>query len=333
MSSMYSSPKADDSSTLRNLLIQQVTWEADDVLSLRLIDPSETPLPAWAPGAHLDVILPSGRVRQYSLCGVPDDHSAYTIAVLKEPGGRGGSKELHENVRAGTTLTVRGPRNHFELDDAAEYLFIAGGIGITPVLPMARHVSRVGSPWRLLYGGRSLSSMAFRRELETLGTEHVTIVPQDQQGLLDLDAVLPGVTSGTHVYCCGPSPLIQAVQDRCRGLLPDHILHVERFTAEESSNTGQAVAQDGQAFEVELRRTGRTVTVPPGMTILDAVRDVVPDVMTSCEEGFCGTCETKVLEGTPEHHDSILTAAEREKGHTMMICVGRACSSRLVLDL
>lgn len=335
MTTAYSSAQpATDPATVRQLLIQQATWEADDVISLRLVDPSGAALPAWTPGAHLDVILPSGLVRQYSLCGEQDDRSAYTIAVLHEPAGRGGSTELHQCARPGTTLAVRGPRNHFELEPAPGYLLIAGGIGITPVLPMARKVGRDGVPWQLLYGGRSSSSMAFRRELEAFGAGHVTIQPEDRHGLLDLDAALRATEPGTHVYCCGPPPLIAAVEERCRELLPEGALHVERFTpAEPSTGVDQQEGRGEQSFEVVLRRTGRTVTVPPGMTILEAVRDVVPDVMTSCEEGFCGTCETKVLEGVPEHHDTILNAAERARGRTMMICVGRACSTRLVLDL
>ncbi|MQA62871.1 MAG: 2Fe-2S iron-sulfur cluster binding domain-containing protein [Actinophytocola sp.] len=335
MTTAYSAaaPAADDPAAVRQLLIQQATWEADDVISLRLVDPSGAALPAWTPGAHLDVILPSGLVRQYSLCGEQEDRSTYTIAVLREPAGRGGSSELHQSARPGTKLAVRGPRNHFELEPAASFLFIAGGIGITPVLPMARRVSRDGAPWQLLYGGRSSTSMAFLRELEALG-DHITIRPEDRHGLLDLDTALRDTEPGTHVYCCGPPALIAAVEDRCRDLLPESALHVERFAPAEPSTGGdQQEARGEQSFEVELRRTGRTVTVPPGMTIVDAVRDVVPDVMTSCEEGFCGTCETKVLEGVPEHHDTILNAAERANGKTMMICVGRACSSRLVLDL
>ncbi len=327
----------DDPSTPRELRIHQVTWEAEGVISLRLVHPHGEKLPEWDPGAHLDVVLPSGRVRQYSLCGDPEDRYAYTVAVLLEANGRGGSRELHETALAGSPLVVRGPRNHFELEPADSYLLIAGGIGITPILAMVRRLARGGAPWRLVYGGRSSASMAFRNELESVGGGLVEFVPQDERGLLNLDAVLAGVGPGTHVYCCGPSPLIAAVEDRS-DMLQDGALHVERFAAADARGVASGSIQQpegaySQEFEVELRRTGATVTVPPGVTVLEAIRDVVPGVMTSCEEGFCGTCETKVLGGTPEHHDTILSAAERERGNTMMICVGRACSRRLVLDL
>jgi ferredoxin-NADP reductase len=330
-------PVEDSRSVPRELRIHQVTWEAEDVISIRLQHPRGKELPAWEPGAHLDVVLPSGLIRQYSLCGDPEDRYAYTIAVLLEVDGRGGSRELHETALAGSTLVVRGPRNHFTLEPADSYLLIAGGVGITPILAMVRLLSRGNAPWRLVYGGRSRKSMAFREELDGLGGDRVEFVPQDEHGLLDLDEVLSSMNPGTHVYCCGPSPMIAAVEKRCQALKVGR-LHVERFAAAEASPVdaggGDMPAGDSnQEFEVELRRTGATVTVPPGITVLEAIRDVVPEVMTSCEEGFCGTCETQVLEGTPEHHDTILSTAERERGNTMMICVGRACSRRLVLDL
>ncbi|GAA1786986.1 PDR/VanB family oxidoreductase [Planosporangium flavigriseum] len=337
---MESAPEtvSDASRDLRQLLVKTATWEADGVLSLRLVDPHGGELPAWEPGAHLDLVLPSGLVRQYSLCGRTDDRRAYTIAVLREVDGRGGSREVHETALVGKTVSVRGPRNRFPLEDAPRYLFLAGGIGITPILAMIREAEARGADWRLAYGGRSRSTMAFVDELVELGrggvdgvdgVDRVDIVAQDERGLLDLDALLEQAEPGTAVYCCGPEGLLAAAEQRCgdRGIS----LHLERFGA-----SGAAEPVDDSAevsFEVELARSGCVVTVPPGCSILDAVRDVAPDVMTSCEEGFCGTCETKVLEGVPDHHDTILSAKERERGQTMMICVGRSKSPRLVLDL
>lgn len=323
---------AEPSASARTMMIQQVTWEADGVLSLRLVDPSGSTLPEWTPGAHLDVILPSGLIRQYSLCGDPEDRSGYTVAVLREDDGRGGSRELHESARAGDLIGVRGPRNHFELAEADSYLLIAGGIGITPILAMARSLSRRGASWSLVYGGRSLKSMAFTSALKQLGDDHISVVPQDQLGILDLESIFAAVGPGVHVYCCGPAPLIGAVQEHCRDVLPEDALHVERFAAQ-ASPAAPAVEVGVRAYEVELRRSGITVAVPAGATVLEGIHDVAPEVMTSCEEGYCGTCETKVLEGVPEHNDTILSAAERERGKTMMICVGRSCSSKLVLDL
>ncbi|MER5310482.1 PDR/VanB family oxidoreductase [Streptomyces sp. NPDC002773] len=302
------------------LTVRSVVREAEGVLGLLLVDPAGGELPAWEPGAHVEVTLPSGAVRHYSLCGDPADRSAYRLGVLREPAGRGGSEEIHTSVGEGTVLGVRGPVNRFPLVPAERYLFVAGGIGITPLLPMVR--SLPPGSWSLLYGGRSLASMAYREELT--GLPGVTLVPQDTAGLPDLDGVLAGLPAETAVYCCGPEGLLRAVEERWSGPL-----HMERFGAAPPSE--EAAVAGG--FEVELRRTGRTLRVDPGRTLLDAVREVVPGVAYSCEEGWCGTCETKVLAGTPEHHDSVLGEEEKASGTTMMICVGRSCGPRLTLDL
>ncbi|MER5207370.1 PDR/VanB family oxidoreductase [Streptomyces sp. NPDC002825] len=302
------------------LTVRSVVEEAEGVRGLLLADPTGAELPPWEPGAHLEVTLPSGTVRHYSLCGDPADRGTYRIGVLREPAGRGGSEELHTAVGEGTVLGVRGPLNRFPLVPAERYLFVAGGIGITPLLPMVRSLP-TGS-WSLLYGGRSLASMAYREELSAL--PGVTLVPQDTEGLPDLDAVLAGQPAGTAVYCCGPEGLLRAVQERWDGPL-----HVERFGAAEA--VGESPGEGG--FEVELRRTGRVLRVEAGRSLLDTVREVVPGVAYSCEEGWCGTCETKVIAGTPEHHDSVLGEDEKASGTTMMICVGRSRGTRLVLDL
>ncbi|MYV68714.1 2Fe-2S iron-sulfur cluster binding domain-containing protein [Streptomyces sp. SID2131] len=302
------------------LTVRSVVREAEGVLGLLLADPAGADLPPWEPGAHLEVTLPSGAVRHYSLCGDPGDRGAYRLGVLREPAGRGGSEEVHASVGPGTVLGVRGPFNRFPLVPAERYLFVAGGIGITPLLPMVR--SLPPGSWSLLYGGRSLASMAYREELA--GLPGVTLVPQDTEGLLDLDAALGGLPPSTAVYCCGPEGLLRAVEERWEGPL-----HTERFGA--AASDGSEGSEGG--FEVELRRSGRTVRVEPGRSLLDAVREVVPGVAYSCEEGWCGTCETKVLAGTPEHHDSVLGEEEKAAGASMMICVGRSRGPRLVLDL
>ncbi|MEU1227237.1 PDR/VanB family oxidoreductase [Streptomyces sp. NPDC005828] len=309
---------SDAMSTVR-LTVRAVAEEADGVRGLLLADPTGADLAPWEPGAHLEVTLPSGAVRHYSLCGDPADRSVYRLGVLREPAGRGGSEEIHTSVGEGTVLGVRGPVNRFPLVPAERYLFVAGGIGITPLLPMVR--SLPPGSWSLLYGGRSLASMAYRAELSAL--PGVTLVPQDTEGLPDLDALLAEQPAGTAVYCCGPEGLLRAVEDRWAGPL-----HVERFGA---APVERASGEGG--FEVELRRTGRTLRVEPGRTLLDTVREVVPGVAYSCEEGWCGTCETKVLAGTPEHHDTVLGEDEKASGTTMMICVGRSRGERLVLDL
>jgi ferredoxin-NADP reductase len=304
------------------LVVDRRDLAADGVLALTLRHPLGEQLPAWEPGAHIDVVLGPGLERQYSLCGDPADRTAWRIAVLREPAGRGGSAHVHEQVEQGGKVRVRGPRNHFALRPAPRYRFIAGGIGITPILPMLAAAEAEGTEWTLLYGGRTRESMAFTEELSRYG-DRVTIAPQDEIGLLDLASVLDDVPEGTLVYCCGPGPLLDAVEERC----PTGLLHMERFTPKE-----QLVGENTE-FEVELAQTGTTVTVTPDVSVLDAVRASGVEVLFSCTEGTCGTCETDVIDGTPDHRDSVLTEEEREAGETMMICVSRCRGKKLVLDL
>ncbi|EHR51833.1 flavodoxin reductase family protein [Saccharomonospora marina XMU15] len=309
--------------------------EAESVISLELGSATGEPLPSWTPGAHLDVWLPNGLIRQYSLCGDCGDtgdtgdtgSGTWRVAVLAEPRSRGGSAWLHDNATEGTRLKVVGPRNHFELLPARGYVFIAGGIGITPLLPMVAKAQRDGAGWRLWYGGRSRRSMAFLEELERYG-ERVRVWPQDEHGLLDLPAILGELESGTLVYCCGPASLLDAVQEHCREL-PPKTLHVERFTASERRDGGE----DDRPFEVECAASGLTVTVPAGVSILDSLARAGVEVPSSCTEGVCATCETVVLDGEPDHRDSVLSEEEREEGEVMMICVSRAKGGRLVLDV
>ncbi|POX45198.1 oxidoreductase [Streptomyces sp. Ru71] len=304
------------------LLVTRREPAADAVVALTLRHPLGEPLPSWEPGAHVDVVLAAGLERQYSLCGDPADRTAWRIAVLREAAGRGGSAYVHDELRQGDKVRVRGPRNHFRLEPAPRYRFVAGGIGITPLLPMLAAAEASGADWSLLYGGRTRASMAFTEELQRYG-DRVTLAPQDETGLLNLDRVLDGVPDGTLVYCCGPGPLLDAVEERC----PAGMLRVERFRPKE-----QAAGAD-EEFEVVLARSGRTLTVAPEVSVLDAVRAAGVEVLYSCAEGTCGTCETDVLEGSPEHRDSVLTEEERAAGDTMMICVSRCRGARLVLDL
>ncbi|WNF26691.1 PDR/VanB family oxidoreductase [Streptomyces sp. C11-1] len=308
------------STTIRRLLITGRTVIAEDVVQLRL---EGSGLARWQPGAHLDLVLPSGLVRQYSLCGDPDDTVGYTVATRLMADGRGGSREVHEQLQEGLEIEVRGPRNRFPLTDAPAYVFVVGGIGITPVLPMLRSLAASGADWRLLYGGRSRASMPFLEEIEKLGGGRVTVVAQDEAGHPDVTAALTGLAPGTAVYCCGPEPLMEAVT----AALPEGCtLHLERFSA---TTGGDPV--DSSAFEVELRRSGRTVPVAAGQSVLAAVRAELPHVPYSCEQGFCGTCQQRVLEGEVEHRDELLT--DDERGDSMLICVSRCRGERLVLDL
>ncbi|HVV14480.1 PDR/VanB family oxidoreductase [Amycolatopsis sp.] len=297
---------------------------ADGVVRLTLRHPGGELLPPWSPGAHLDLVLAPGLVRQYSLCGDPGDRASLQVAVLRENDGRGGSAFVHDRLRAGDRVRIRGPRNHFPLVNSDRYLFIAGGIGITPVVPMIAAAESAGADWRLAYGGRARSSMAFHAELAGRYGDRVSVLPQDETGLLDLDALLATVDEQTAVYCCGPERLLTDMEERCAELAVD--LYVERFSPKES--TGARTN-----FQVELARSGRTLTVPADRSILEVAEDAGIPVLSSCQEGTCGTCETPVLDGIPDHRDSVLTAEEQAANDTMMICVSRACGRRLVLDL
>ncbi|MGA5702717.1 PDR/VanB family oxidoreductase [Peterkaempfera bronchialis] len=303
----------------RPLRVAHTAPAADGVLALTLVDPDGAALPPWTPGAHVDLHLGPGLVRQYSLCSDPDDRTHYRIAVLRVPGGRGGSARVHDTVRPGHTLAVSAPRNHFPLVDAEEYLLVAGGIGITPLLPMAHRLTALGRPWRMLYGGRTRATMAFLGELPP---RQVTVVPEDEAGRPDLAAFLAG-RSGATVYACGPGGLLDAV----RALHPGPV-HTERFTA-----PAPAPDDGDRPFEVRLARSGRSVTVPVGTSVLDAIRDAGVDAPSSCEAGICGTCETTVLDGVPDHRDDLLTPGEHAAGRTMLICVSRCRGERLLLDL
>jgi ferredoxin-NADP reductase len=297
---------------------------ADGVTAVTLRGVDSALLPQWTPGAHVDLVLGPDLVRQYSLCGDPTDRRVWRIAVLREPQGRGGSAYVHDRLDPGARVRVRGPRNHFPLRTSPAYLFIAGGIGITPILPMIARAEAAGARWHLLYGGRRRASMAFLDDLARYG-DRVTVRPQDETGLLDLDAVLATPRADTLVYCCGPEPLLAAVEEHC-SRWPAGTLHLERFTP-------KPVDGSDDEFEVVLQSSGRTVTVPAGTSILKAVEQAGVTVLSSCREGTCGTCETGVLNGRPDHRDSVLNADERAAGDVMMICVSRSSSPRLVLDL
>ena len=293
------------------LLVAAHGTVAEGVVRLRL---EGRELPRWEPGAHVDLVLPSGLVRQYSLCGDPQDTSSYTVAARLVEDGRGGSREVHEGLRVGDEVEVRGPRNRFPLVSGAPvYVFVAGGIGITPILPMLRALPE-GVEWRLLYCGRSRASMPFLEEVEAFGADQVTVV----EGRPELGSLLGELAEGTVVYCCGPEGLMRAVQERVPGV------RLERFGASGELSLGAA-------FEVELRRSGRVVEVPADASVLAAVRKELPDTLYSCEQGFCGTCRQRVLEGEVDHRDELLT--DQERGDSMLICVSRARGENLVLDM
>jgi ferredoxin-NADP reductase len=302
---------------------------AEEVVTLLLRRADGGELPPWTPGAHIDLVLTPSLTRQYSLCGSPADSDTWRIGVLRDPHSRGGSRHVHDRLETGSRVRARGPRNHFPLVDAPRYLFIAGGIGITPLLPMIKRAVEAGAEWRLLYGGRRRASMAFLDELAVHG-DRVEVCPEDERGLLDLASALGEPRDDTLVYCCGPEPLLAAVEARCASW-PAGSLRVERFAAKPQATEAAAGAE--QAFELALQRSGITITVPPDRSILDMCEEAGVSLLASCREGICGTCETSVLEGVPDHRDSVLSEEERASGELMMLCVSRCLSQRLVLDL
>ncbi|MCZ2839533.1 PDR/VanB family oxidoreductase [Modestobacter sp. VKM Ac-2985] len=306
--------------------VAEKTPVADGVVTLTLAAPDGGRLPDWTPGAHVDLTLDNGLTRQYSLCGDRWDARSYRVGVLLEPAGRGGSAYVHQQLEPGHVVGLGGPRNDFPLVPADSYLFVAGGIGITPVLPMVVQAELLRLDWRLLYGGRQRSSMAFLDELAAHG-DRVQVRPQDEHGLLDLTGFLGEPRPGTRVYGCGPAPLLTALEGACAGW-PPRTLHTERFVAAERGAPVRTTP-----FEVELHRSGRTVTVAPGTSVLDAIAGAGVEVLSSCRQGTCGTCETTVLAGQPDHRDALLDDEERAAADCMYPCVSRSCSDRLVLDL
>jgi ferredoxin-NADP reductase len=310
-----------------DVLVKAKESVAEGVVRLTLVRPDGADLATWTPGAHLDLILRQDLVRQYSLCGDPSDRSRYEIAVLREPVGRGGSSHVHDTLVEGESVRIRGPRNNFELTRADRYLFIAGGVGITPILPMLAATQAAGADWRLIYGGRTRASMAFRDDLVARYGDRVEVFPQDETGPLDLDAILAD-RDDTAVYCCGPEPLLAAVEQRCSAWPAGGSLHVERFAPKPVVD-----GRPDEAFEVELASDGRVLQVPAGTSILEVLNAAGVPMSFSCTEGTCGTCETPVLAGIPDHRDSLLSEDERAANDTMFVCVSRSCSPRLTLDL
>lgn len=324
------------SADLLSLVVRSVARVAEGVLALELTRASGAELPAFTAGAHLDVHLlaAGGLVRQYSLCSDPADRSRYVIAVALDAASRGGSRHIHENARAGQVLDVSVPRNHFPLnEDAQATVFIAGGIGITPLLAMARRLSSLGRAWTLYLCARTPERAAFLREL--LALPHGRVVPvfdgMAGVGPLQVAEVVRTAAAGTHFYCCGPAPLMQAFKDATRALDAQRV-HTEYFAAPAAPKAANDAVADG-SFRVRLQRSDRCITVGASESLLEALeRDGLP-VASACRDGVCGTCEVRVLAGTPDHRDFILSDAERARGDRMLPCVSRCGGGELVLDL
>jgi ferredoxin-NADP reductase len=306
--------------------ISAIRQEVADINVYDMVADSGEPLPMAPPGAHIDVELPVGK-RQYSLLldGGSGPPLAYRIAVKKELGGRGGSRYMHESLRVGDKLSISAPRNHFPLvEGSGEVVLIAGGIGITPILSMMNRLRSIAAPWRLVYAARSREHMAFVKEFE--GHPQVRLhFDSEAKAPLDVSAVLRGVAPGTHFYCCGPVPMLEAFE-KAAASLPDEVKHVEYF------HNKEAPALEG-GFTVTLARSNLELFVPQGKSILEIVQAAGVDVEYSCAEGTCGSCQTKVIAGIPDHRDIFLPANRKKANTVMMICCSGCKTDRLVLDL
>jgi ferredoxin-NADP reductase len=312
-----------------DVLVKSITYEAEDIISLDLRPVDGRRLPGFTAGAHIELQLRNGLPRHYSLMNAQDEAHRYCVAIHKDPASRGGSRFIHDTVRPGDILKIGPPRNNFALAEAAPCsILIAGGIGITPIWCMLQRLVNLGRPWRLFYAARSRVRAVFLEQIVALNAAaNVHLHFDDESGgaLIDLNEVVRSAASGTHLYCCGPLPMLAAFE-RATAALPADTVHVEYFSAR------QPVDASG-GFDVVLARSGRTVHVPEHSTILDALHAAGVEVAHSCLEGVCGTCETKVLEGIPDHRDMVLTAQERAANRSMMICCSGSKSARLVLDL
>jgi vanillate O-demethylase ferredoxin subunit len=314
-----------------SVCVQRRTDEAEGICSFELVAEDGTPLPPFTAGAHIDVHVSPGLVRQYSLCNDPAERNRYKIAVLREPQSRGGSAGMHVQVQEGQRLTIGTPRNHFSLVSARRSLLLAGGIGITPILAMARTLHAQGDSFEMHYCGRSAARMAFRDELAAAPFAHAVYVHTDDGAAdqrLDVAQLLASPEAGTHLYVCGPAGFMDHVLATARacGWLEEQ-LHREYFAAAPVDTSGEG------SFEVQLARTGTSCQVPADKTVLEVLLAHGVDLPFSCESGVCGTCLTSVLEGTPDHRDSYLTKVERAAGTQFLPCCSRSKTSVLVLDL
>ncbi|MBS0530269.1 MAG: oxidoreductase [Proteobacteria bacterium] len=308
------------------LKISRITTLAEDIRGLTLVRPDGGELPSFAPGAHIDLRLSDDLVRQYSLINDgAKAPSCYQVGVARDPHSRGGSAFVHDHLSKEMEIRVSAPRNHFPLvEDARNYVFIAGGIGITPIYAMARWCAARGKSWKLAYATRTAGRCAFRDELRAFGQAHLHH-DDEGKGVLDLAPYLETPAVGTHLFCCGPQPLMTAVKDATANW-PVGSVHFEWFSAPAAASTAN------EPFEVVLHRSGQRLSVRSDQTLLAALRDAGVPIASVCAEGVCGTCETPVIAGEIDHRDQVLTEDEKATGKTMMVCCSRSRGT-LVLDL
>ena len=312
--------------------VRSLTWEAEGVLCVELVAPDGAALPVFEAGAHIDLQLPlpaGVASRSYSLCNDPRERHRYVVGVGLDRASRGGSRWVHEQLRPGALLSITAPRNHFRLNEAApSFALVAGGIGITPILAMARRLHTLGKPVQVLLAARHRGEAAFVDTMRALAPELTLHLDSEAGGPPKLHAWLAALPVGTSAYCCGPAPMLDSFEKACAELgLTD--AHIERFAAAPAP----ADARPPGGFTLVLERSGRSIEVPAEKSVLDALLDAGIDMPYSCMEGVCGTCETRVLDGEIDHRDGVLSAVERKRGDVMMVCVSRCKGERMVLDL
>lgn len=306
--------------------VTAISFAARDTNIYEFARPDGGPLADVEPGAHIDIALPNGMVRQYSLIYPGCAPDRYAVAVKRDPNSRGGSRFIHDELRVGDLVMITGPRNHFRLEESAGHsVLLAGGIGITPIFCMLQRLQQTRShPWLLHYSCRTRAEAAFLKELASSPQVHLNF-DDESGGVLDLANIVGKAPADAHLYCCGPTPMLAAFEVATKDW-PVERKHVEYFVS------NNAPSLDG-GFILELKRSGRELAVPAGKSILDVLRDAGIDVSYSCEQGICGACETRVISGVPDHRDSVLTPAEQASNKTVMICCAGSKSEKLVLDL
>jgi tetrachlorobenzoquinone reductase len=311
--------------------VKRISFEAENINSYELVAPGGGDLAPFTAGCHIDLHLSNRMIRSYSLVNDQSERDRYVVAVNKDAASRGGSRFIHETVRVGDIITISHPNNNFVLqENAAHSVLIGGGIGITPLLSMIRRLDALGRSWQLFYAARTRSVAAFVDELNALRLNghsnlHVTFDQEPPGRTLDLSAIVKDAPLNAHLYCCGPVSMLEAFEAASGDRPGDHV-HVEYFKAK-----AKPAAEGG--FEVKLARSNRTIAVQAGKTILDALLDAGIAASYACTEGVCGTCETRVIEGIPDHRDQFLSKEEQGANKTMMICCSGSKSPTLVLDL
>ena len=319
------------SGALLQVRVARKQQEAEDICSYELVSSDGKPLPVFTAGAHIDVHLGSSLVRQYSLCNPPQEHHRYLIGVLRDPSSRGGSQAMHEEVQAGTMLRISAPKNHFPLEESQPSLLLAGGIGVTPILAMAEALSARGAAFEMHYCARSPERTAFRQRIAAAPFAPQVHFHYDSGAVaqkLDLSAVLARLDRRTHIYLCGPAGFIDHVKATVKAHdWPQDHLHLEYFGAAPTAESGD------QPFDVRLASSGKVYAIPVGSTVLRVLNDAGVFIPASCEQGVCGTCLTRVLDGVPDHRDLYLDESEQAANDQFTPCCSRSRTAMLVLDL